>query len=56
MQRYVFDSQGFQIFLEVVGLEWGSLSLVGTIEELLGRKSSGCGLGIRGYGLRDPSR
>jgi hypothetical protein len=29
-----------------VGLEWGSLSLMSTIEELLGRKSSGSGLEI----------
>jgi hypothetical protein len=33
-----FDSQHYQIFLEVVGLELGLLSLVSTIEELLGRK------------------
>jgi hypothetical protein len=34
-----------------VGLERGPLSLVSTIEELLGRKSSGSGLESRGYGL-----
>jgi hypothetical protein len=39
-----------------VGLERGSLSLVSTIEELLGRKSSGFGLEILEYGRRDPSR
>jgi hypothetical protein len=39
-----------------VGLERGSLSLVSTIEELLGRNSSGYGLEIRKYGRRDPSR
>jgi hypothetical protein len=39
-----------------VGLEWGPLSLVGTIEELLERKSSGSGLANRDYGRRDPSR
>jgi hypothetical protein len=33
-----------QIFWEVVGLERGPLSLVSTIEELLGRKSSASGL------------
>jgi hypothetical protein len=33
-----------------VGLERGSLSLVSTIEELLGRKSNGSGLEIRAYG------
>jgi hypothetical protein len=38
-----------------VGLELGPLSLVSTIEELLGRKSSGFGLEIREYGRRDPS-
>jgi hypothetical protein len=32
------------IFWQVVGLERGSLSLVSTVEELLGRKSSGSGL------------
>jgi hypothetical protein len=39
-----------------VGLERGSLRFVSTIEELLGRKSSGSGLENREYGLRDPSR
>jgi hypothetical protein len=39
----------------VVGLERGPLILVSTIEELLGRKSSGCGLETREYGHRDPS-
>jgi hypothetical protein len=34
-----------------VGLERGTLSLVSTIEELLGRKSSGSGLENREYGL-----
>jgi hypothetical protein len=36
-----------------VGLERGPLSLVSTIEELLGRKSSGPGLENRDYGRRD---
>jgi hypothetical protein len=36
-----------------VGLERGPLSLVSTIAELLGRKSSGSGLGNREYGRRD---
>jgi hypothetical protein len=40
IQRAVFDSRSYQIFLEVVGLEQAPLSLVSTIEELLGRKSS----------------
>jgi hypothetical protein len=35
-----------------VGLERGPLSLVSTIEELLGRKSSGSGLENRDYGRR----
>jgi hypothetical protein len=39
-----------------VGLEQGPLSLVSTIQELLGRKSSGSGIEIREYGRRDPSR
>jgi hypothetical protein len=39
-----------------VGFERGPLSLVGTIEELVERKSSGSGLEIRDYGRRDPSR
>jgi hypothetical protein len=39
-----------------VCLERGPLSLVSTIEELLGRKNSGSGLEIREYGRRDPSR
>jgi hypothetical protein len=38
-----------------VGLEQGPLSLVSTIEQLLGRKNSGSGLESREYGLRDPS-
>jgi hypothetical protein len=39
-----------------VGLEWGLLSLVITIEELLERKSSSSGLESREHGRRDPSR
>jgi hypothetical protein len=50
------DSRSYQIFREVVGLDQGPLRLVSTIEELLGRKSSGSGLESRKYGLRDPSR
>jgi hypothetical protein len=42
-----FDSWRYQIFWEVVGLEWGPLSLVSIIEELLEWKSSGSGLGNR---------
>jgi hypothetical protein len=37
-----------------VDLERGPLSLVSTIEELLGRNSSGSGLESREYGRRDP--
>jgi hypothetical protein len=54
IQRTKFDSRRYQIFREVVGLERGPLSLRRTIEELLGRKSSGCGQGIREYGRKDP--
>jgi hypothetical protein len=39
-----FDSRLYEIFLEVVGLERGPLSLVRVIEELLEWKSSGSGL------------
>jgi hypothetical protein len=51
-----FDSRRYQSFREVVGLERGPLSLVSTIEELLGRKNSGSGLESRSYGRRAPSR
>jgi hypothetical protein len=44
-----FHSQRYQIFWEVVGLKRGQLRLVNTIEELLGRKSSGSGLESREY-------
>jgi hypothetical protein len=52
IQRPGFDSRRYQIFLVVVGMERGPLSLVSTTEELLGRKSSGSGLGNRDYGHR----
>jgi hypothetical protein len=45
-----------QIFWKVVGLERGPLSLVSTIDELLGIKSSGSSPEIREYSRRDPSR
>jgi hypothetical protein len=51
-----FDSLRYQNFWEVVGLERGSVSLVSTIEELLGRISSGSVLEIREYGRRGPLR
>jgi hypothetical protein len=38
-----------------VGLEWGPLSLMSTINELFGRESSGSGVEIREYVRRDPS-
>jgi hypothetical protein len=56
IQRSGFDSRSYQIFWEVVGLERGILSLVSTIEELLGRKNSGTGLESRDYDLKEPSR
>jgi hypothetical protein len=56
IQKFVFDSRRYQIFSEVMGMERGPLSLVSTIEELLGRKGSGSGLEIREYGSRVPSR
>jgi hypothetical protein len=43
IQRSRFDSRHYQIFWKVMGLEQGLLSLMSTIEELLGRKSSGSG-------------
>jgi hypothetical protein len=43
-------------FMKVVDLERAPLSLVFTIEELLGRKSNGSGIQNREYGRRDPSR
>jgi hypothetical protein len=54
--RSRFDSRRFQIFWEVVDLERGPLSLVSTSEELLGRKSSGSGLGSREDARREPWR
>jgi hypothetical protein len=51
-----FDSRRFQIFWEAVGLERGPLSLVRTIEELLGRNSSGSGQENRDYEAGNPLR
>jgi hypothetical protein len=51
IQRTGFDDTRFS-----EGLERGLLSLVSTIEELLGRKSSGFSLEIREYGRTDSSR
>jgi hypothetical protein len=50
-----FDSQRYQIFWEVVGLERGPLILVSTIAELVG-KNSGSGLENRENGRGDPLR
>jgi hypothetical protein len=50
------DSRRYHIFWEAVGLERGPLSLVSTIEELLGRKSSCSGLESREYRRRYQSR
>jgi hypothetical protein len=55
IQRSGFDSRGYHIFWEVVGLERDPHNLVSTIEELLGRKNSGSGLEIWEYGGREPS-
>jgi hypothetical protein len=51
-----FDSRRYQIFWDVVGLEWGPLSLVRITEELLEWKSSGSGIENREYGRGDPLR
>jgi hypothetical protein len=56
IQRSGFDSWRYQILLKVVGMEWGQLSLVSTIEKLFGRKSIGSGLEIQDYSRRDQSR
>jgi hypothetical protein len=52
IQRSGFDSRSYQVFWEVVGLERGSISLVSTLEELLGRKSSGSGLESENTAIR----
>jgi hypothetical protein len=51
-----FDSRRYQIFWEVVGLEWGPLSLVRIIEELLEWKSSDSGQENRINDRGDPLR
>jgi hypothetical protein len=56
IQRSGFDSLRYEIFKEVVGLERGPFSLVSTLEELFGRKSSGFGLESREYDHGDLSR
>jgi hypothetical protein len=52
IQRPGFYSRHYQNFWEVVSMERGPLGLLSTIEELLGRKSSGSGLENRDYGRR----
>jgi hypothetical protein len=49
----LFHSRRYQTFWEVVSLERGPLILVGTTEELLGRKCSCSGLENLDYGCRD---
>jgi hypothetical protein len=49
-----FDPRHYQTFWEVVRLEQDPFSLVSTIEELLGRNSSGSGLENREYCRGDP--
>jgi hypothetical protein len=50
-----FDSRHYQILWEVVRLKRCPLNLVSIIEQLLERKSIGCGLENREYDRRDPS-
>jgi hypothetical protein len=52
IRRSGLDSRRYHILWEAVGLERGPLSLVSTIDDLLGRKSSGSGLESREYGRR----
>jgi hypothetical protein len=47
---------GATSFSEKYGSGTGSISLVSSTEELLGRKSSGSGLESPKYGRRNPSR
>jgi hypothetical protein len=56
IQSYGFDSQLYQIFWEVVGLERGLLSLVIIPEELLIGNNSRSGLECWEYGRMDSSR
>jgi hypothetical protein len=56
VQRSVFDFRRYQIFWEVIGLERDPLILMGTIEELLERKSTVSSLENREYPRRDPRR
>jgi hypothetical protein len=56
IQRSGFDSGRYQIFWEIMGLEQGPHSFMSTIEELLGRKSSGSSLENRDYGRGGSTR
>jgi hypothetical protein len=56
IQRSWFYSRYYQIFWQVVILEWGPLSLVSTTEERLERKSSGFGLESGEFGHRESWR
>jgi hypothetical protein len=56
IQRSGFDSRGYKIFWELMGLKRGPLSLVSKIEELLEGKSTGSDIEDRKYGCRDLSR
>jgi hypothetical protein len=51
-----FDSRRYQIFWQVVRLEWGPLSFANTIQELIWRKSSCSVLETREYGRGDQLR
>jgi hypothetical protein len=52
----MFDSRHYQIFGKVDGLEWGPLSLLSKIEDLLEANSSGRGVERREYGRGYPLR
>jgi hypothetical protein len=52
IQRSGFNSWRYQSFWEVVGVELGPLSLMSTIEELLGRRNCGSGQETWEYGRR----
>jgi hypothetical protein len=55
LQKSGLYSRRYHIFWEIVVLKRCPFSPVSITEELLGRKSSGSGLGIREYGCREPS-